>query len=498
VAASNCRGADSLAEFIRQRDKIVQAMKAIDADVFGLMEIQNDGDPTKVDTAVQTLVDALNASIGTNPYAIVPTPPTTGTDAIRVAMIYKPAALTLAGASMSDGSAIHNRPPFAQTFQNTAGEKFSVVVNHMKSKSCTSAAGADLDLGDGQGCYNDRRKQQATALLAFIETIKTTSGDPDVLVIGDLNAYGKEDPIDILTTGGLVDQVSRFNTNDYSYVFDGELGYIDHALATPSLSTQTPGTTHWHINADEPSIIDYNLEFKQPACATCGPDYFTPTPYRASDHDPVIVAINLGPVQQAQTITFVQPTAQVTHSAFTLTATASSGLAVSFSSLTPAVCTVSGTLASMLTAGTCAIAADQAGNASFLPAPQVQRSFTVALSAQSITFPLPADRGLDAGAFNAGATATSGLAVTVTSQTAGVCTVVDQTVSLMAAGTCTLVANQPGNEAYAAATAVTVSFTVQPASVVAGDVPLPPWALGLLGTGMIVALGRRVGALSRA
>ena len=101
-----------------------------------------------------------------------------------------------------------------------------------------------------------------------------------MIVIGDLNAYGAEDPVDVLTTGGLVNQVALADPADYSYVFDGESGYIDHALATPSLSSQVAGTAHWHINADEPSIIDYNAEFKQPACPACGPDYYSATPYR--------------------------------------------------------------------------------------------------------------------------------------------------------------------------------------------------------------------------
>jgi Ca2+-binding RTX toxin-like protein len=117
--------------------------------------------------------------------------------------------------------------------------------------------------------------------------------DNDILVIGDLNAYGKEDPILDFTANGFVDQIDRFGELNYSYVFDGEAGYLDHALASASLSAQIVGTAHWHINADEPSIIDYNTEFKQPACPTCGPDYYANTVYRASDHDPVLVGLNL-------------------------------------------------------------------------------------------------------------------------------------------------------------------------------------------------------------
>jgi predicted extracellular nuclease len=297
TAAGNCRGADSLAEFLRQRGKIVSALAAINADVVGLMEIQNNGN-----TAVQNLVDALNAAVGAGTYAAVslPSPVSgsgsgTGTDAIRVAMIYKPSVLSLVGNSVSDTAAINNRPPLAQTFSAANGEKFTVIVNHFKSKSCDSASPTlDLDQGDGQGCFNDRRQQQAVQLQAFIQGIQADKQDNDVLVIGDLNAYGKEDPVLALSSQGLNDLLDAFSgTADYSYVFDGESGYLDHALASSSLLGQTVGATHWHINADEPSIIDYNLEFKQPACAACGPDYYTQTPYRSSDHDPVIVGLSL-------------------------------------------------------------------------------------------------------------------------------------------------------------------------------------------------------------
>lgn len=302
VSASNCRGANNLTEFNRQRDKIVRAMAAINADVVGLMEIQNNGN-----TAVQNLVDALNAHMGTGTYAAVSLPSSltgggsgTGTDAIRVAMIYKPARLATVGQSVSDTNAIHNRPPLAQTFSAANGEKFTVLVNHFKSKgSCPAPGDADYpsnyDSGDGQGCWNGRRQQQASQLHDFITAIQNTQQDADTLVIGDLNAYGKEDPILTLTNShGLTDLLETYvGTSDYSYVFDGEAGYLDHALATPSLVSQVTGAVHWHINADEPTIIDYNLEFKQPACATCGPDYYSQSPYRSSDHDPVVIGLNL-------------------------------------------------------------------------------------------------------------------------------------------------------------------------------------------------------------
>ena len=301
VSASNCRGADNLVEFNRQRAKIVQAIAAADGDVVGLMEIQNNvpntsGSGTNADAAVQNLVAALNAKLGANTYAIVPAPTgSTGTDAIRVAMIYKPAKLSLSGLALSDTDAINNRPPLAQTFAALNGEKFSVVVNHLKSKgSCpSSSADPDADQGDLQGCWNDQRVQQATRLRNFVSTVQTSSGNPDVILIGDFNAYAQEDPIEELTSRGYVDEIARFNGFGYSYVFDGAAGRLDHAITTPSLSTKVTRAIEWHINADEPSVIDYNTEFKQPACAACGPDYYSASPYRASDHDPVIVGLNL-------------------------------------------------------------------------------------------------------------------------------------------------------------------------------------------------------------
>ena len=289
TAAANCRGADNAAEFARQKAKIVNAIKALNADVVGLMEIQNNGND-----AVLDLVSGLNAATAAGTYASVALPSGgTGTDAIRVAIIYKPAKVTPLGNAVSDTNAIHNRPPLVQTFAAANGEKFSVVVNHFKSKSSCPSAGNDADQGDGQGCWNALRTEQSQALRAYITGLQANSSDADVIVIGDLNAYGKEDPILDFTAAGYVDQVARFENPGYSYVFDGEAGYLDHALATPSLSAQIASAGHWRINADEPAIIDYNLEYKQPACTTCGPDYYTNTAYRSSDHDPVVIGLNL-------------------------------------------------------------------------------------------------------------------------------------------------------------------------------------------------------------
>jgi uncharacterized protein len=156
--------------------------------------------------------------------------------------------VTTVGTAMSpnDVAFTQGRAPVAQTFRvisgASAGAKLSVIVNHFKSKG-SGGTGADADQGDGQGFYNATRKAQATALLSFITTVQTVANDPDVLIIGDLNAYSEEDPIDILRAGGLV----KLDSAGYSYVFDAQTGSLDHALATPSLVAQIANTGVWHI-----------------------------------------------------------------------------------------------------------------------------------------------------------------------------------------------------------------------------------------------------------
>jgi hypothetical protein len=130
----------------------------------------------------------------------------------------------------------------------------------------------------------------AEALLSWLATDPTNSGDADFLVIGDLNAYDKEDPIDVFTAAGYTDLEWFYGgENAYSYVFNGQLGYLDYALANASLSTQVTGASTWHINADEPNILDYDTSYKKDAQDAL----YEPNAYRASDHDPVIVGLDL-------------------------------------------------------------------------------------------------------------------------------------------------------------------------------------------------------------
>ncbi len=284
-----CRGADTPEELARQRAKIIAALSAINADVVGLIEIENH--PADVPTA--DLVSGLNDVLGAGTYAYIATG-AIGTDAIRVALIYKPASVTPLGAyAILDASVDPrfrddlNRPVLAQTFlDNTTGEIFTVAANHLKSKG--SVCVGDPDTGDGSGNCNITRRDAAEALVDWSASDPTGSSDPDFLIIGDLNSYDKEEPIDALVAGGYTDLVYQYLGEEaYSYVFDGQTGYLDHALASSSLLGHITGTTIWHINADEPDLIDYEMTFKaDPQDALYAPDA-----YRSSDHDPVIVGI---------------------------------------------------------------------------------------------------------------------------------------------------------------------------------------------------------------
>jgi len=299
---SNDRGASGAAEFERQKGKIVAALKALDADIVGLIELQNRSDGAGVtgETAVNDLVAALNTAIGTaGVYVARPAPAAgTGTDYIRTAFIYKPARVAPVGERFTDTDPVFQRPPLAQVFSRVGeGSAFIACVNHFKSKG--SGSGADADQGDGQGASNASRRLQAQRLITFLEGVKTATGEPDVLIIGDLNAYAEEDPIDLLRAAGYVDLIERFvATPRYSYNFDNASGYLDHALANASLVPQVAGAAEWHINADEPSFLDYNLELNpnNPGAgnkSAVQQALNAGTPYRSSDHDPLLVGLRL-------------------------------------------------------------------------------------------------------------------------------------------------------------------------------------------------------------
>lgn len=313
---AECRGADSAAEFTRQSQKSVAAALGTGADVLVLNELENDGYGST--SAIQDLTNRLNAAVpGT--WAFIDADARTGqtnalgVDAIKVAILYKPAKVTPIGQTavantgafglytVSSGPPIQrSRPALVQAFQETAGAHGRVVVvgNHLKSKGSgcddnVSPVGPDPDVGDGQGNCNLTRTAAATQLADWLAGNPTGTGESRILILGDLNAYAQEDPIDALRAAGYTDLIeTRLGAAAYSYAFDGQWGYLDHALATPSLVSQVVDLVEWHINSDEPNVLDYNTDFKS-AGQVAG--LYAADAYRASDHDPVIIGLNLLP-----------------------------------------------------------------------------------------------------------------------------------------------------------------------------------------------------------
>jgi predicted extracellular nuclease len=299
-SGENARGARNEEQFLKQAGKIVPAIEALDAEIVTLMEIE-DTDSTgysegDADQALADLVERLNAYAGDeDKWAYVPLPDelyAVDRDVIRNGIIYQPAAVTPYGepVGLVDEEVWFNaREPIAQTFLSE-DDVFTVVANHFKSKSPgddpippgdNQPVGEDGD-GVNQGAFNGDRVRQAQSLVGFVEELQAMTEDFDVLLLGDFNAYSQEDPIQVLEDAGLVN-LGSLDPGRYSYVFDALSGSLDHALATPALASKVTDLAHWNINAVESFSYQY----------TGDPALYDDDPYRSSDHDPLVLGVDL-------------------------------------------------------------------------------------------------------------------------------------------------------------------------------------------------------------
>lgn len=288
----DARGARSAAQLELQAGKIVPAIEALEAEVVTLMEIEDTaatGYSASPDAALADLVSRLNQSAGYDKWAYVPMPDellAVDRDAIRNGIIFQRGVVQPVGdpVGLVDESVWSNaREPIAQTFVQD-GDAFTVVANHFKSKSPGSSPpseGDNADVGDGQGFWNGDRTRQAVSLATFAEQL--TQVDPDVLLMGDLNAYSREDPVQVLEDAGYVDLGTLLDPGRYSYVFDDMSGSLDHAMASPALVDKITDLAHWNINAVESFAYQYYGD----------PALYSPDPFRSSDHDPLVLGIDL-------------------------------------------------------------------------------------------------------------------------------------------------------------------------------------------------------------
>ncbi len=327
------RGASTAEDLQRQTDKIVAALMELDADIIGLQEVENNGFDD--DSAIAALVDALNAEVGAGTYAYVdPGVDFLGTDAITTGLIYKPDAVSLVGssflefdeASAADTFAIadqlqqelgieevgdfqRNRPAIAATFEDENGNEVTIAVNHFKSKGDSGledlAEGAiarnatqdlidalladpNYDQGDGQAFWNQVRADAAAELAAWLDTNPTGAGDTsNILVLGDLNAYAKEDPVQNVEAAGYTNLAGAYLGDEaYSFAFDGQRGTLDYGLASEGIVDNIDGVAEWHIAADEPDLLNYNSRFNNPL-------FYNDDLFAASDHDPLLIGLTL-------------------------------------------------------------------------------------------------------------------------------------------------------------------------------------------------------------
>ncbi len=297
------RGAADDEDLSRQQAKIVSAINALDADVVTLEELENSGRlGQQRDAGVATLVDALNAQAGAGTWNFVPTPATAGDqadeDVIRTGFIYRTAAVQPVGASVIDDVAAFDlaRDPLAQAFQPVGGTKYSrfiVIVNHFKSK------GSGPDDGTGQGASNQERIAQAKEVVRFAEQMKGQLGTDKVFLSGDFNAYTREDPMKALYDAGYTDIGSAESPDEHTYLFDGTVGSLDHILGNAEAVKRVTGAHVWNISSVESVALEYS-RFNYNAT-----NFYDPGPYRSSDHDPLVVGLDLpiGPVATSTSAT---------------------------------------------------------------------------------------------------------------------------------------------------------------------------------------------------
>jgi predicted extracellular nuclease len=273
------RGATDADELAEQQAKIVTAITALDADVITLHEIENSAilTPETPYRALETLVDALNQAQGPDTWRYVRAHE--ASDVITNAIIYRVSAASPVGEPMKPVEGVvwdNAREPIAQTFRSR-GEVFSVIANHLKSKGSGCGAGSD---DPQQGNCNGDRVAQATALAAFAVEVAATAGDPDVLLTGDFNSYRNEDPLDVLRSAGFTEV---FTPGEYSYVFQGGSGSLDHVFATATMLPKVTGHTIWDINATESFAYEYDAAYE---------GLYAPYAFRASDHNPTLVGVD--------------------------------------------------------------------------------------------------------------------------------------------------------------------------------------------------------------
>lgn len=273
------RGARSGDEFQAQRERLVAAIGYLQPHLIGVQELENDGFAPR-SAAADLLLD-LQQATGHSWAVIDPLGRPIGTDQITVGLFYRPDRLRpLGGAFLLDTEPFQrlSRQPLAQVFTETdGGPGFLVAVNHLKSKGSCPESGPNANKLDGQGCWNQARTEAAREVAAWVTQLADRHAGGRALIIGDLNAYRMEDPIQAIIDAGFKDLTASTGLrHEYTFVYRGEAGTLDYAFASAALRPQVRSSRVMNISAGYPPGV--RLE----------------SPWlRSSDHDPVVVDLRL-------------------------------------------------------------------------------------------------------------------------------------------------------------------------------------------------------------
>jgi len=269
------RGARSAGELARQRDALVAALVALDADILALTELENRG----ADGLVHLLEGLDRALPSDRRYAFEETPAPSG-GPLRAGIAFRPGRVRARGAAWFSDTEGFRRPPLFQSFESE-GFSFTLGVVHLASKRCDD----EPKVVPEEGCGDATRRREAELLLGEAAVLAATSPQP-LLVMGDFNADAREAPLELLARGGFGDLLSALPAPDrYSYVFDARASLLDHALARVEFAAHVRSSAIWHINADEPRGVE--------AAHAAS----TPSARRSSDHDPIVLDLHPGGVR---------------------------------------------------------------------------------------------------------------------------------------------------------------------------------------------------------
>lgn len=286
VTLGGYAGASNQTQLDIQKQKISSALCHIDADIYAICEMEQGP------LAVTEMVRLLNELAGSNVYSWINAGFETA-DAIMVCFIYRNDKVMPYGSYLTPynyGTYYYREG--IQCFEHIAtGERFNVSINHFKAKS---------------GGYNSDGTRQTNMSTLISKLSIASNNDSDILVLGDLNAYTNEESNLLLSRDqGYTDLLMKYAAQDYSYVYQNLVGYLDHAYCSPSMESQVTKAVPYHLNADTQTSYKY----------TNG----NTSIYRYSDHDPILVGLQLGPkdtsaLDEVQTPDNVQK--QIRHGQF--------------------------------------------------------------------------------------------------------------------------------------------------------------------------------------